>query len=69
MTEQNNKNIGNIKYNLKLIQEIELSHNKIEEINKKIQKKYYVNKQYLVFLNNIMNDSVKKYNSIMQNLN
>ena len=69
MTEQNNKDIGNIKLNLKLVQDIELSHNKIEEIKKKIQKEYYVNKQYLVFLNNIMNDSVKKYNSMMQNLN
>ena len=70
MTEQNYcKNIDDIKLKLKLVQDIALSHNKIKEINKRIHKEYADNKQYLVFLNSIMNDSVEKYNSTIQNLN
>ena len=69
MTEQNYcEDIDDIKLKLKLVKDIALSHNKIEEINKRIQKEYADKKQYLEFLNNIMNDSVKKYNIIIQNL-
>ncbi len=72
MTEQNYyEDIDDIKLKLKLklVQDIALSHNKIEETNKEIHKKYSDNKQYLVFLNNILNDSIEKYNIIIQNLN